>query len=351
MLSSKKNSYDGLKNDPDQMLELFNSVKEPGKPPVLFSNKVNIPLPPIKSDNNGNDEENNEKKKKSVRILDNVDFENNRRKKEEEKKRVMKIFATMFERKNNKEKKDKHNSMELVGFEKDLQSERYSAIQRYFDGSICEHCAKQLEETFNHCIGKVNFVFPSVVEINEEKDGDMIAGTPDVYIYDEVKRNREYPTDIYITHEQKTKTDKEITYNKRRLRMKEGGPSFNIAGKFKLDITRKGVEEPFPGILFHDLENQKDKEIEKLNRIILNLKDRLKDEMEYTKQCNDVLGKMKKSCLFMDTWKDLEEARLKDDVRNMKTQLAGFISYSFSQEREKNNVSKVVNILSYYYLF
>ncbi|ORX53338.1 hypothetical protein BCR36DRAFT_24723 [Piromyces finnis] len=334
MLSSKKNSFEKLKNDPDTIMNIYNPTNESNIPSsVSFNNKTNIPLPPIKSKIIIESEKEN-----TTKIIDASTFKNERKKKEEERKKVMEIYKQIFEQRNNKNKNKNNDSLELIGFEKDIDSDKYKTIQHFFNGSICKHCIKHLEESYKHCIGKVKFVFPSFNEINEEEDGESIAGTPDVYIYDEVKKTSLYRPDILKSKQQKIKADQQIVYDKKNQQIKEGGQSFSIAGRFHLDITRKGVEEPFPGILFHDYENQKDKEIEKLNRVIINLKDRLKDEMEYTKQCNNTLEKMKKSCLFVDTWKNLEEARLKDDVRQIRTQLTGFISYTFSQEREKHDL-------------
>jgi len=337
MISSKKNNIEDLNNDPKRIMEIFRS-NEPNKNQMSLIKKQSIPLPPIQSVNNDgtlsekNNSENDEEES----------FQELYKKKKEEKKRFMEIFCKLFEER--KANIKVQQPMDLVGFEKDLKSDKYKSIQNFFNGTVCQHCIKQLEESYSHCLGKINFMFPSVNAIDEEKDGERIINTPDVFIVDEVK---DHPTDYYHSQQHKIDTDKQLTYNTKIIRMKEGGPSFGISGKYCLDVTRKGVEEPYPGILFHDLDKKKDKEIEKLNRIILNLQRKLKDERDYTKQCKITLEKMKKSCLFVDTWKDLEESRLKDDVRQMRTQLSGFISYSFSQEREKHDVG----ILNIYVLF
>jgi len=329
MISSKTN-IENLKNDPDRIIDIFQS-NESKKNQMSLIKKQSIPLPPINSTNN---DDNNRKNDEDIDDKDES-FANIYKEKLEGKKRTMEIYKRLFESERDAKLKNLPSPMNLVGFEKDLQNSRYNKIQDFLNNSICQHCIKHLEESYSHCLGKVNFIFPSVYSINEEEDDEKLINTPDVYIVDEVK---EHPVEYYLNTKQKTDTDKQMIYNTKTLRMKEGGPSFGIGGKYGLDITKKGIEEPYPGVLFHDLGKKKDKEIEKLNRIIINLQRKLKDERDYTNQCKNILEKMKKSCLFVDTWKDLEESKLKDDVRIMKTQLSGFISYSLSQEREKYDV-------------
>jgi chromosome segregation ATPase len=325
------------------MLEIFcpSHPRDDKNKSITLLNKQNIPLPPIQSIYSSTTTLNNEdKNSQSINEVENSNKNNSivsmddNKKKAGDKVKLLDIYKRVFDKRNSS--KNLLQLKDLTGFNIDSKNEKYKAIEEFFDHTICHHCIELLEESYSHCLNKVGFFFPSVYEINEEKDSENLADNPEVFICDaELKVNKQYPNGVYISEKHKKDIDQKLILNNKIERKLEGGPGIGIGGYYQLDVTKNGVEEPFPGILVHDLGNKKDKEIQNLKKTILLLKDQLKDEKDTNKDYRRALEKMRKSCLFADTWKNLEESRLKDDIRQMRAQLTAFIAYSFSQEKEK----------------